>query len=133
MFSRNTEKLESFIGSNTSFKGNIKTKGTIRIDGAFEGDVEADWVIVGDKARLTGNASARGIVVGGVVDGNLLAKELIEIRHKGQVKGDISTKKLVVSEGGVLEGRAMMLSGDGPKEIEFSHPGGETQPQGGGL
>jgi len=129
MFSRNTEKLESFIGPNTTFKGNISTKGTIRIDGRLEGDVEADWVVLGDKSYLLGNATARGIVVGGTVDGNLSAKELIEIKQKGQVKGNISTKKLIVAEGGVLEGKTAMLKDEKTKEIEFSQ---ETQTYGGG-
>ena len=108
MFSRNTEKLESFVGVNSHFRGDIKSKGTLRIDGAVEGNVEADWLILGEKANLKGSVTARGIIVGGRIEGALAAKEILEIKAKGQVVGDITTPKLMVSEGGMLEGRSSM-------------------------
>jgi len=108
MFSRNTEKLESFVGVSSNFKGDIKSKGTLRIDGSVEGNVEADWLILGEKALLKGDVSARGIIVGGRIEGALAAKEILEIKPKGQVIGDITTPKLMISEGGLLEGRSSM-------------------------
>lgn len=108
MFSKNTEKLESFVGVNSHFKGDIKSKGTLRIDGSVEGNVEADWLILGEKAILKGNVSARGIIAGGKIEGALTAKEILEIKSKGQVVGDITTPKLMVSEGGIMEGRSSM-------------------------
>lgn len=119
MFLKGSEKLESFIGTNTHFKGNIKTSGTLRVDGSAEGNIEADWVILGDKAFLKGNASARGIIVGGRVEGNLSAEEIIEIKPKGCIKGDIITTKLVVAEGGLLDGRTTMRKEE-PKAIEHA-------------
>ena len=108
MFSKNTEKLESFVGVNSHFKGDIQSKGTLRIDGVVEGNVESDWLILGEKAHLKGNATARGIIVGGRIEGNIIAKEILEIKSKGQVIGDITAAKLTVLEGGVLEGRSTM-------------------------
>ncbi|MDA8083686.1 MAG: polymer-forming cytoskeletal protein [Nitrospiraceae bacterium] len=108
MFHRNTEKLESLVGSSSTFKGDIDTKGTIRIDGIVEGNVSADWVVIGEKAHVRGDISSRGIVVGGKIDGNLRAKEIVEIRSKGQVCGEIHTSKLTVIEGAVFEGRSSM-------------------------
>ena len=108
MFSKNTEKLESFVGVQSHFKGDIKSKGTLRIDGMVDGNVEADWVILGEKASLKGNASARGVIVGGKIEGNVAAKEILEIKSKGKVTGDISAPKLTVSEGGIFEGRSTM-------------------------
>ncbi len=108
MFSKNTEKLESFVGLNSYFKGDVKTKGTLRIDGTVEGNIETDWLVLGETAHLKGDASARGIIVGGRVDGNLKAKEIIEIKAKGQIVGEITTNKLTVVEGAIFEGRSSM-------------------------
>jgi cytoskeletal protein CcmA (bactofilin family) len=108
MFHKNTEKLESMIGSSSSFIGEIDTKGTLRIDGAVQGNISADWVIVGEKAQIKGDISARGIVVGGRIDGNLRAKEIVEIKNKGQVRGEILTSKLTITEGAVFDGRSSM-------------------------
>lgn len=108
MFSKNTEKLDSFVGGNSHFKGEIKTKGTLRIDGTVDGNVEADWLILGEKAYLKGDAIARGVIVGGRIDGNIKAKEIIEIKSKGRIIGEIVTSKLSISEGGILDGKSSM-------------------------
>jgi cytoskeletal protein CcmA (bactofilin family) len=112
MFSKNTEKLESFVGASSHFRGDIRTKGTLRIDGTFEGNVEADWLVLGEKANMKGDVTARGVIVGGKIDGTVRAKEIIEIRTKGEISGDIDTAKLTVLEGGVLQGRATMHKGE---------------------
>ncbi|MEJ2182328.1 MAG: polymer-forming cytoskeletal protein [Nitrospirota bacterium] len=107
MFQKN-EKLETFVGKNTHIRGDLSTKGTLRIDGQVTGNVAADWVILGDKAVLKGDIQASGVVVGGTVEGNLSAKEVVEIKRKGQVTGDVVTSKLLVIEGGVLDGKVAM-------------------------
>ena len=122
MFHKNTEKLESFIGANSQFKGDIDTKGTLRIDGSLEGNVNADWVILGEKASLKGDVSARGIIVGGKIEGNLRAKEIVEIKPKGQICGDIHTSKLTILEGGIFDGRSTMTKEES-KIIEFQAKG----------
>jgi cytoskeletal protein CcmA (bactofilin family) len=108
MFHKNTEKLESLIGGNSSVKGDIETKGTLRVDGMVEGTIAADWIVIGEKAHIKGDIAARGIVIGGLVEGNLRAKEIIEIKGKGQIQGEIYTNKLSVAEGAVFEGRSSM-------------------------
>jgi cytoskeletal protein CcmA (bactofilin family) len=118
MFTRNKEKLESFIGVNSSFKGDIETKGTLRIDGTIEGNVDADCVIIGEKASHRGDITARGIIIGGRVEGNLKAKEVVELKSKAMVCGDIFTDKLSVAEGAVFNGRASMQK-DEAKIVEF--------------
>ncbi|PIQ45242.1 MAG: hypothetical protein COW04_08615 [Deltaproteobacteria bacterium CG12_big_fil_rev_8_21_14_0_65_43_10] len=109
MFSKNTEKLGSFIGSNCHFKGDIKAQGTLRIDGTVEGNIEANWLILGETAHLKGDTVSRGIIVGGRVDGNLNAREIIEIKAKGQVTGEITTSKLSIAEGAMFNGRSSMF------------------------
>jgi cytoskeletal protein CcmA (bactofilin family) len=118
MFNKNVEKLESFIGTNSTFKGDIDTKGTLRVDGIVEGNIAADWVVLGDKSKVKGDITARGIVVGGRIDGNVKAKEIVEIKNKGQLFGEIFTSKLLVAEGGIFDGRSRMHH-DEAKVIEF--------------
>lgn len=108
MFHKNTEKLESLIGSNTSFKGEIDTKGTLRVDGIVEGNICADWVVIGEKGHIKGDILARGIIIGGRVDGNIKSKEIVELKNKGQIFGDISSSKLTIAEGAIFDGRSSM-------------------------
>jgi len=118
MFTKNTKKLESFIGVNSIFKGEVKTEGTLRIDGTIDGNVNADWVVISEKESLKGDIVARGIIVDGRVEGNLKAEEIVEIKSKGQVFGDISANKLSMLEGGIFNGRVSMER-DGSKIVEF--------------
>jgi cytoskeletal protein CcmA (bactofilin family) len=119
MFRKDDHKLESIIGESSTFKGNVTIQGTLRIDGAFEGDIEADRLIVGEKSRVKGNVRAQSMIIGGLVDGNLWAKETVEIKLKGQVNGDISTARLLVHEGGILNGKTTMQEEEDRKLLEF--------------
>jgi len=122
MFTKNTEKLEALIGANSNFRGDIDTKGTLRIDGALVGNANADWIILGEKSSIKGDLTSRGIVVGGRIEGNLSAKEIVEIKSKGQVFGDIHTSKLTIVEGGLFDGRSNMTKEES-KIVEFQAKG----------
>ncbi len=108
MFHRNTKKLESFIGSGSFLRGDIDSKGTLRIDGQLEGNITADWVILGEHSSVNGNVIARGVVIGGQLTGTIEAKEIVEIEVKGRVTGDIQAAKLTIAEGGLFDGRSSM-------------------------
>ncbi len=120
MFGKNSKKLQTIIGENSEFKGEVNVKETIRIDGFLEGDVRADWVIVGESGKIVGNIDSRGTVVGGTVEGNIDADEIVELKHKSRVFGEIRTGKLAVSEGAVFEGYSRMEKG---KEAESAADG----------
>ena len=108
MFGRSATKLETVIGPDSTVKGEMVVRGTVRIDGNLEGDIRADWVIVGETGRIRGNVRARAIVVGGRVDGNIEGSEIVELKDKAQVVGEICTAKLSISEGALFEGQSSM-------------------------
>ena len=110
MFSKNSdaEKLETVIGKNTQFTGDIVCKGTLKVSGRVTGNVEADWLHMSEKSYLKGDCKVGGTVVAGYIEGNVQASEVIEVRGSGQVKGDVSTSKLIVIEGGVMDGNVTM-------------------------
>ena len=110
MFGKDSRKLETIVGDGTRIAGKVSVKGTIRVDGIVEGDVQADWVIVGEIGKIRGNTRTRGMVVGGSVEGNIEATETVELREKATMVGEIHTPKLGVSEGAVFDGRARMKS-----------------------
>lgn len=119
MFSNNDDKLETIIGDKTQIDGNISTKGTIKIDGRINGNIEADWVILEGQSYMKGNVNASGVVVAGYVEGNITAREVVEIKSTGQVRGDLATSKLVVLEGGFVEGQVSMQKEGAGKVVEL--------------
>ncbi|GBE00176.1 polymer-forming cytoskeletal [bacterium BMS3Abin07] len=110
--SKKTDKVETFIGNNSTFKGEINTSGTIRVDGTIEGNVISDWVVLGEKGNIKGDVVSNGIIVGGKIEGNIKAKEIIEVKNKGKIIGDILTPKLTIVEGGIIEGKTSMQAED---------------------
>jgi len=117
MLSKGGEKLESFVGSNARIKGEMTVEGTLRLDGAIEGGLNADCVILSDKATVKGDIAAQKIIIAGMVEGNLRAKGLVEIQAKGKVIGGVITQKLSVVEGGEINGTIEM------KKMEEPHIG----------
>jgi cytoskeletal protein CcmA (bactofilin family) len=108
MFGKKQPKLETIIGAATTLKGELNTVGTVRIDGTLVGNLNADWVIIGEKGNIRGDVTAKGMIIGGKVDGNLRSCEMVEIKQKGEVCGEIFTTNLIVLEGAVFEGRSSM-------------------------
>ena len=116
MFSKETDKLETFLGMNSSLKGELNVRGTLRIDGTAEGQLDADYVILSETGEVKGEIQAKKILIGGKMDGNVRAQELVEIKSKGRVLGDIFTPKLAIIEGGEFNGKAEMKKAEMKKE-----------------
>ena len=111
MFSKN-DSVETLLGPGTRFSGSMATKGTLKLYGSVEGDIEADWLITAEGSAVSGSVTAGGIIIGGTVEGNLTARERVEIKHKGSVRGYIRTARLAVEDGARLWGRISMSEGE---------------------
>ncbi|MDH4267360.1 MAG: polymer-forming cytoskeletal protein [Deltaproteobacteria bacterium] len=118
MFLKDNGKLESLIGANTNFQGELNVSGTLRVDGRVDGKVNAECVILSETAVIKGEVAAKKIIVGGKIEGNLRAQEIVEIKAKGKVLGDILANKLSVAEGGEFNGKIEMKM-DESKIINF--------------
>src|SRR5829696_5541528 len=71
----------SVLAAGLTVVGDIETGGTVRIDGRLEGSVRrAGSIIIGVDAVVQGNVSAREVVVGGSVQGNINAVDRVELQ-----------------------------------------------------
>ncbi|QUH19561.1 bactofilin family protein [Alkaliphilus sp. B6464] len=111
-------KFDTLIGKNTSFEGTLTAEGTIRIDGKIKGDVKVEGdIYIGESSQVIGNIMGSNIIVGGNVDGNIIANEQLRLTSTGKVIGDISVKSLIIDENGVFEGSSKMTT----NEINSKH------------
>jgi cytoskeletal protein CcmA (bactofilin family) len=69
-----------------------------------------------ESAEVKGEIRGKKILIGGKMTGNVYAKELVEIRSKGKVLGDIFTQKLAIIEGAEFNGKAEMKKTEIKKE-----------------
>jgi len=104
--------LNSILGQGCKVKGDIELKGTIRVDGEFEGKIECpDTLIVGKSGVVKANVNVKNAVIGGKIIGNISATNKIELQTGSHVEGDIATTRLVIDEGVFFEGNCKMGSG----------------------
>lgn len=108
MFGKSAKQMETIIGMESTVRGELSITGTVRIDGTIEGDIAADFVVVGETGKIQGNIRSRGTVVGGRIDGNVDSSETVELKNGARVFGEIRTANLVMSEGALFDGLSCM-------------------------
>jgi len=103
------DNIETVIGGQAIIKGELRSGGSVRVDGEIEGRLEVKGdLIVGDKGKIRGDVAVVNVLVAGRVEGNITAQGRIEITPTGKVKGDIKSKTFIVEEGGTFNGHCMM-------------------------
>lgn len=113
--------INSIVGEGTEFRGDLKLNGLLRIDGDFSGSITTDGkILVGRNGRAECTITAGTVVVGGVVRGNISSSEKVIILSTGMVIGNVSTPRLIVEEGVVLNGTCLIS-----KSAAASQFGGE--------
>jgi len=102
-------RVSSVLGPEVVFRGRLSGRGGVRIEGAFEGEIALDGLLViGESGRVTcEEVRARRVVVAGLLKGNILA-EKVEIRRTGRVWGDVRTVAFATEEGAFLRGKVQM-------------------------
>ncbi|HSM36421.1 MAG TPA: polymer-forming cytoskeletal protein [Longimicrobiales bacterium] len=96
----------SIVGSGMKVNGDVETEGTIRIEGRVEGTVRAGKaVVVGKDGRIKGDIFTQDAVVGGEVNGTIVAESRIELQATCVVDGEIRARRIQLDEGGRVNGR----------------------------
>jgi cytoskeletal protein CcmA (bactofilin family) len=121
---RPVERVTSVLGPGISWKGDLRGKGGVRIEGALEGEVAVrGLVIVGETGKVTCDVLKAGtVIVAGSVSGQILAEKL-EIRATGRVYGDVTIQSISTDEGAFLRGKVTM-----EEQVDLSDlPDGENE------
>ncbi|HEY8892714.1 MAG TPA: polymer-forming cytoskeletal protein [Clostridium sp.] len=115
---KDINRIETLIGQQCYIIGSLTGNGLLKIDGSIDGDLICeDDVMLGETGHIKGNTICNNAYINGIINGNISCKNTLTIESYGKVRGDISVKKLLISEGGILEGNCTMI-GHEPPEIE---------------
>lgn len=102
----------TLIGEEAFFHGTLAVKGSLRVEGVFEGDIsDAVDVEVGAHGRILGNVASESVVVAGEIVGNVVSSRSVELLSTAKVTGDIRTPKLRIDEGAFFDGSCAMGEG----------------------
>src|SRR5216117_3261714 len=101
-----TSNSKNVLNSDVEIKGNLKFTGELTFEGKLEGEIQTDGTLhLGDSAVVNGNINAGTVIVRGKINGNILAKDKIEIKSKTELFGDVRSSKLVIEEGVTFVGK----------------------------
>jgi len=103
------ERVTSVLGNGITWQGSLRGSGGVRIEGAFEGEIAVQGLLViGETGRVScPNVRANTVIVGGALRGNITA-EKVEIRSTGRVWGDVNAVSFTTEEGAFLRGQVCM-------------------------
>ena len=115
---KTTEELKRVdsgsIPAGLHIQGQISGTEDLVVDGTVEGPIQLGGctLAVGEKGKVTGDITAREVIVLGAVTGNVQASERVEIKTSGSIVGDIVTARIIIEDGAHFKGSIEI----GPKE-----------------
>jgi cytoskeletal protein CcmA (bactofilin family) len=99
------------LGEGAEFEGKLTFRGTVRMDARFKGSIVTDDVlVVGEHARMDADITCGTVIVHGEVNGNIQAKNGVELMRTARVRGDVRTPSIRLEQGATLNG-AVTMSG----------------------
>ena len=97
---------KNILNSDVEIKGSLKFNGELTFDGKLDGDIASEGTLnLGDHAIIKGNLNVNSVVLRGKVNGNVTAKERIEIKAGTELFGDIRSARLAIEEGVTFVGK----------------------------
>jgi cytoskeletal protein CcmA (bactofilin family) len=115
---KDINRIETLIGEQCYIVGSLNVNGLLKIDGSVDGDLicEDDFVL-GASGLIKGNTVCNNAHINGVIHGDISCKCTLTIESSGKVIGNILVKKLMISEGGLLDGKCTMISYEHPDAV----------------
>lgn len=113
------------IGPDTHIKGEMVFDSNACILGRFEGRIVSKGNLqIGESALCKASLDAQRIVVDGHVEGDIVAREKLELNAGATVNGDIYAAKLVVAEGATFIGNCRV----GESAFKTEPPAAKAEP-----
>ena len=131
--------LSGFVGSGTVITGESSFKSMLRVDGRFSGRINSTGgtLIVGSGGQVDANIEVAVATVHGIVNGDIIASDRVELGRAAKLTGNIQTPSLVIEQGAVFEGSCKMTQAKAASEkpkverkdnvIDVAKPGVKTE------
>lgn len=102
---RDTSTPATLVEPGTVFEGLVSFRGAVRIEGTIIGRVIATGtLVIGPRGELRGRVEADDVLVEGLCEGEIAARQLVELRPTARVEGHITAPRVAVADGSVFDG-----------------------------
>ena len=103
----------NLVGSGTTIKGELDSKGDVRIDGKIIGEVRSKGkIVLGDTGVIEGDVYCTNADFSGKIEGKADVSELLALKATAVFNGDIITNKLSIEPGAKFSGTCSMEKDD---------------------
>lgn len=104
--------IDTLIGTEVEFKGDIAFSGGLRIDGKVQGNITArdtanGTLILGEHADVHGKITAPHIIVNGTINGDVHCTARIELQSNARITGDVYYQLMDIAFGAAIEGNLL--------------------------
>jgi cytoskeletal protein CcmA (bactofilin family) len=94
------------VSAGLRIKGHVSGNEDMLVEGLVEGPIQlGDGVLtVGATGKITSDVLAREVIVCGKLEGNITARDRIQIKDVGSVVGDLATGRIIIEDCANLKG-----------------------------
>ena len=123
IYNENETNGSNIIGIGTKITGDVNANGDIRVDGSLNGKlITKGKVVIGETGKVKGEISCKNSDVEGSIEGKITVSELLALKTKARIHGDIIANKLAIEPGCQFSGNCDMSTiapvNEGPVKIE---------------
>jgi cytoskeletal protein CcmA (bactofilin family) len=97
------DPIESVLAKEMVITGEISFKGKARFDGTINGNINGEYLILSETAKVTGNIEVATLICHGKVEGNITA-EIVTAHATSAMEGILKAENLTVESGASIEG-----------------------------
>ncbi|WP_019636035.1 bactofilin family protein [Paenibacillus fonticola] len=110
---KNNNKINGWngtlIGQGSLAEGKLECEASLRIEGMFRGEIHCQGqVVIGESGEAHSNIKGADVVVAGKVIGDISSQGRLTIMSSGLVEGNVNVARLIIVEGGLLNGASRM-------------------------
>lgn len=131
MFEKRTKPYTDLLGKTnrivegTVIRGNIISKADFRLDGELTGNFQSEGkLVIGPSGSVVGDITCRNVDIEGRFEGKIQVAEMLNVKSKASIHGEVVTGKLSVEPGADFSASCVMRSSLGK---EMSHEETERQ------
>ena len=105
------------LGRSVVSRGELSASEDLSIEGQFDGTINMKdhCLTVGSNGQVKAEIQARQVVIHGTVNGNITAREKVEIRKTGRVQGDLTAAGVAIEDGAYFKGSIEIQRDDIPE------------------
>jgi cytoskeletal protein CcmA (bactofilin family) len=114
------------LGPDTEFEGLLSFRGELRVEGVLRGEISAEGrLVIATGARVRARVRVDELVLGGELEGDVDARQRVELEATGRLTGHVHAPRLIVHDGALLDGHCQT----GPHAAAQASPPGPPRPR----